>query len=160
MASSVGNVEGSRELLLRACKVSREIKPNERPALDILVEASKAHLKSKALALLEESQDEAVLWVYSCDATPLKLATTTIHGAGDTQVIRKGKKLEELLLQRGLLKTKDSMGGHKLAMVFGDIVPLSRGKRAPNVFPAGSKFFPLLRTAGHMGYLYPSQLHG
>ena len=116
-----------------------------------VVEVLKHHLREKGLLLLREAGEEAVLYSYSADATPLKVSTTNAHTLADSQVVRKGRALEDFLLQRGLLKTTLATGEQSVAFLFGDILPLSEGKKSGNIFSAAARFFPMLRKAGHVG---------
>ena len=70
---------------------------------------------------------------------------------GYQSVVRVGKVLHEYLLQRGMVRAKPASGEDQIAFLFTDVLPLSEGKKAWNVFTAGSTLFPLLRKAGHKG---------
>ena len=116
-----------------------------------VVEVLKHHLRQKCLSLLREAGGEAVLYSYSADATPLKVSTRKVHTTAGGQVVRQGRALEDFLLQRGLVKTTLATGEQRIAFLFGDILPLSEGKKSGNIFSAAALFFPMLRKAGHIG---------
>jgi hypothetical protein len=149
--SSSADGPGLRSLLLEYCRVGKNLEKHEVPELQLLVELVKHHLRQKLLALLHEAEEGPVLYSYSADATPLRCSSTKIHAGAGGNVVRRGRRLEEFLLQRALLKTTLATGEQKVAFLLGDILPLSQGKKAPNVFTAMSALFPRLRTAGHTG---------
>lgn len=140
-----------RDQLVDLCRVSKNIGRGEERDLHQLVEVLKLHLRNKCMSLLRSAQGCPVLWSYSSDATPLKCSATQVASAEGASVVRKGKVLHEFLVQRGCLKAKDGTGELKLAFLFSDTVPLSKGKKAWNLFSAGAAYFPLLRKAGHQG---------
>ena len=150
MASSSDAPPDVRATLLALCKVGKTLSKREERVLHHVVEVLKHHLKLKCLSLSREAGGEAVLYSYSADAVPLKVSTRTVHRAAGGQVVRKGRALEDFLLQRGLVKTTLATGEQRIAFLFGDILPLSEGKKSGNIFSAAALFFPMLRKAGHI----------
>ena len=53
--------------------------------------------------------------------------------------MRKGKVLQEFLVQRGLVVTRSPLGDETVALVTAEPVPLSEGKTAWNLFDAGAR---------------------
>lgn len=151
MAASSGGIDDVRSALLVFSRVAKSLVNHEERQVQQLVEVLKHHMRQKVFALLRGACGEAVLYTYSADATPLRCTSTTVLAAAGGQVVRKGRNLEELLLQRGLFKTIAPGGEPCMAFLFTDILSLSEGKKAGNVFTAQAKFFPLLRKAGHDG---------
>lgn len=151
MASASDGTLDLRATLLDLCKVGKTLSKGEERLLDQLVEVLKHHLRQKCLSLLREAGGEAVLYSYSADSTPLKVASTRTHTAAGTQVVRKGKASEDFLLQRGFIKTTSATGEQRVAFLLSDILPLSKGKKAGHIFAAAARFFPILRKAGHVG---------
>jgi hypothetical protein len=151
MAASSHGPMDIRSTLVGLCQVGKTLTKHAERVLQQLVEAMKHHLRQRCFSLLREGADEAVLYSYSADATPLRCATTKVHTTAGGQVTRKGRVLEEFLLQRGLFKTKLPTGEDRMTFLFTDILPLSAGKKAANIFVAQNRFFPLLRKAGHAG---------
>jgi len=149
-ASSAGR-GGCQQELIDLCRVGKNLSEAEEGLLCRLVEVVKRHLKDKCLKLIHDSQRDAVLWAFACDATPLKCTTTTVHKESGMAVTRRGKVLCEFLLQQGFVKAKGSTSNYQLAFMFGDILSCSAGKKALNIFSAAATFFPLLRRAGHLG---------
>ena len=123
-----------RATLLDFCKVGKTLSKQEERVLHQVVEVLKHHLKQKCLSLLREAGGEAVLYSYSADATPLKVSTRKVHTTAGGQVVRQGRALEDFLLQRGLVKTTPATGEQRIAFLFGDILPLSEGKRFGNTY--------------------------
>ena len=108
-----------------------------------LVEVVKHRLKDKCLTLVNDSQHEAVLWAYSCDATPLKCTKTVVHATQGSTVTRRGKVLAEFLLQRGFVKAKGGKDRDQLALMFTDVLSLQCGQenrepvfRRRRIFPS------------------------
>ena len=65
-----------------------------------------------------------------------------------------GRVMQEYLLQRATLKTKDSLTQEwKSEVLLGDLALLSLSKRSTNHFQAACSFFPLPRRLGHRGVL-------
>jgi hypothetical protein len=151
MASSSSGSDDLRAALVSFARVGRALAKHEERQLQQLVEVLMHHLRQKVFTLLSGASDEPVLYSYSADATPLKVSSTSVHTSGSTQVVRKGRNLEELLLQRGLFKTIGPTGDPEMAFLFSDILSMSEGKKSGNVFTAQTQFFPLLRKAGHQG---------
>ena len=94
-----------------------------------LAEILKAHLRQQMFELLSQSQGKPVLFSYSSDATSLLCHTQASTYLFGKPVVRKGKVLHELLLQRGFMKSLSSTGRERVALLFADPLPLSAGKR-------------------------------
>eukprot|EP00969_Alexandrium_andersonii_P138302 6115729-Alexandrium_andersonii.AAC.1 len=50
-----------------------------------------------------------------------------------------------------MVRARPASGDDQIAFLYTDVLPLTEGKKAWNVFTAGSTAFPLLRKAGHKG---------
>ena len=107
MASSSAGPETARSSLIELCRVGRNLTKHDEKLLYQWVEVLKHHLKSKCYALVKEAAGEAVLYSYSADATPLRCSKTAVHPGESGAVVRKGRALEEILLQRGCLTQSD-----------------------------------------------------
>ena len=151
MAGSSADTEDCQQQLVDFCRAWKSLSREEEDLLHRLVEVVKHHLKDKCLTLVNDSQHEAVLWAYSCDATPLKCTKTVVHATQGSTVTRRGKVLAEFLLQRGFVKAKGGKDRDQLALMFTDVLSCSAGKKTGNLFSAAAAFFPLLRKAGHLG---------
>ena len=151
MASSSQAPLGIRQELLDFCKLTKSLSRHEDQVLDQLLEVVKQHLKEKCLRLVQTNQHDAVLWSYSAESTPLRTSATQVSSHAGLTVTRKGKVLQDFLLQRGLLKARPAGGEDQLAFLFTDVLPLKEGKKAGHLFSAAASFFPHLRKAGHMG---------
>lgn len=151
MAGSSADAEGCQHQLVDFCRAWKTLSREEEDLLHRLVEVVKHVLKDKCLSLVKDSQHEAVLWAYSCDATPLKCTKTIVHAAQGSTVTRRGKVLAEFLLQRGFVKAKGGKDRDQLAVMFTDVLSCREGKKTQNLFSAAATFFPLLRKAGHLG---------
>lgn len=140
-----------QQKLLGFCQAGRVLNSEEVAENEQLAELVKWHLRQCAHRLLEESKHRPVLFAYSSDATPVLTQTSAVSASSSATplVVRRGKVLEELLMQRGLVKTFAGTGQPKMAVVMADPVPLSEGKKAWNLFSAACDFWPLLRRLGH-----------
>ena len=97
----------------------------------------KAQLKRKALKLVANSKNQPLLFHYSSDGTPVLVATEAhAPGLGQRDLKRKGTTLYEFLLQRGILKTCTTNGVMLMEVLISDPLPLTKGKKAPNLFVA------------------------
>ena len=151
MASPSDAPPDVRATLLDLCRVGKTLSKQEERLLHQVVEVLKHHLRGKVQELLREAGGETVLYSYSADATPLKVVSSEVHASAGSRVVRKGRALEDFLLQRGLVKTTLATGEQRIAFLFGDVLPLSEGRRSGNIFSAAASFFPILRKAGHVG---------
>jgi hypothetical protein len=132
MASSSTGLDDIRTALLNFSRVGWGLLKHGERQLQQLVEVLKHHMREKVFTLLRAASDEAVLFSYSADATPLRLSTTATHSSSSSsQVVRKGRNLEDLLLQRGLFKTIRPSGEPELAFLFTDILSMTEGKNPP-----------------------------
>lgn len=116
-----------------------------------LAEALKEHLANQARALLSGCQGLPVLFAYSSDATSLLCQAVVTHKEAEGVVLRRGKVLMELLMQRGYLKTVSAAGQENIALLITNPLPLTAGKKTSNLFTAAASFWPLLRRCGHQG---------
>lgn len=142
MASSSDGQPDVKSVLLDLCRVNRNLGKHEEKHLQRLVEVLKHHLRHKCFELLREAEGQAVLFTYSADVTPLKCVSTKVDVQGGSQVVRKGRDLEELLLQRGLLKTTLASGEPRMAFLFTDIRPMTEGKKRRMSSRPRACFFP------------------
>jgi len=110
-----------------------------------LAEALKAHLRSKAQALLRNAEGGVVMLSYQCDATSYLVNSTSSVATAGKSVARSGKHLEEFLLQKGVLRARKPGSIGEVALLVGDPCPLTNGKKATHHFWAACKFHPLLR---------------
>jgi hypothetical protein len=151
MASSSAPEDVIRTQLLDFCRVAKSLERHEVYILERLVEGVKMHVKNKCMQLLADSRDQAVLWSFQSDATSLKTSARKDSIMGESHVRRRGRVLHEILLQRGFLKTKSTLGVERIALMISDVLLLTAGKKGWNLFAAAAQFFPLARKAGHRG---------
>ena len=125
-----------QQKLLGFCQAGRVLNSEEVAENEQLAEFVKWHLRQCAHRLLEESKHRPVLFAYSSDATPVLTQTSAVSASSSATplVVRRGKVLEELLMQRGLVKTFAGTGQPKMAVVMADPVPLSEGKKPVTFF--------------------------
>lgn len=150
-SASSATADDLRATLVDFCRVTKTIGRAEEKPLHRLLEVLKHHLKSKCIALVEAAAHFPVLWSYSCDATPLKTSVTQTSSHEGATVVRRGRVLHELLLERGFVKCKGASGQDEVAFMYSDIRSLADGKKTWNLFTASATFFPLLRKVGHKG---------
>ena len=120
--------------LLEFSRVGKVLSKHEERLLPQIIEVVKRQMNRKAAQLIEAAGEDAILYFYSCDATPLKCSFSTVQLAGDKRILRKGRELAEFLLQRAFLKTKLASGEERLTFLYGSILPLTEGKKAFNFF--------------------------
>ena len=70
--------------------------------------------------------------------------------AEKSSVKRVGYKLEEFLMERGIIKVIEGAGRVGMCLLMADPRPLRDGKGAWECWAASCKFFPMLRSQGHM----------
>ena len=116
-----------------------------------LAAALRVFLRSKADNLVQQSQGQAILYSYCSDATSFRCQTTAQSTGAVPHVLRRGKVLHELLMQRGFVMSRSSSGEEAVALLLQDPLPLTAGKSAWNMFTAASAFYPLIRNLGHQG---------
>lgn len=136
---------------LEFCRAGKVIQADEDTQVLRLAVALQQHLKEGALGLVKRAGKQPVLFSYSSDATSLLCQSVARESTGELVVVRSGKVLHELLMQRGIVKTTSSTGKGDMALLYHPPVPLTSGKSVWHLFGAGCKFFPLLREVGHPG---------
>lgn len=110
-----------------------------------------AFLKDRALAMVADHSQSAIMYSYQSDATSYLCQATAQSGSDHTKVLRRGRALEEFLMERAAIYVAKADGGREVAVLAGKPRPLSAGKKAGNLFTALTNFFPMLRQRGHQG---------
>ena len=134
--------------LVQSAKAGTPIEKHDWRTTGPLVEAAKTLLLDKAKSLVASSYLRPMLYCYGCDGTPIRLTGDFVSSFGGNRVRRRGGDAHELLIQRGYVVTKDSLGALTSAAILRDLLPLSAGKGSWNVFTAACSFFPHLRELG------------
>ena len=118
-----------------------------------MCEILKAHFQRKVRSLLARAAGRPVLFSYSCDGTPMKIAVrVSSEGlAPNDAVNRRGRSCVEFLLQRGWYKTVGPEGNVLMCALLADPIPLSHGKSSWYLYAAAEKFAPLTQSLGHEG---------
>lgn len=118
-----------------------------------MAEVLKATLLRKARALLTGAAGRPVLFSYSSDGTPMKVAVRVSSQGlvSNSTLHRKGKTGVEFLLQRGWYKTIGPEGNVCMCVLLADPVPLSYGKGSWYLYTAAEQFAPLVQELGHEG---------
>ena len=109
-----------------------------------MAEVLKAALLKKARALLATAAGRPVLFSYSSDGTPMKVAIR-VSSEGlvpNSTLDRRGRTGVEFLLQRGWYKTLGSEGDVCMCALLADPVALSHGKGSWYLFTAAREFAP------------------
>ena len=135
-------------LLMQWSKAGTAIGTNDWKQTGPIVEAAKSVLLSKAKSLVASARLRPILFCYGCDGTPIRLTGTFVSSFGGAAVRRRGGDGQELLIQRGYVITKDSLGDLTSAAIIRDLLPLSEGKGSWNCLTAATRFFPHLRELG------------
>lgn len=148
--SGIGQLQ---ELYIRLAKASSQLNDQDYVLLGKACEVLKAHLSAKCLGLVASAKKQALLYSYSADGTPLVLVVGYHTTLEDRAVIRRGKQLVDLLLQRGYFKTTSTSGNDQIALLLAEPLSLSIGKGTWNVFAASCKLFPMIRGLGHEGII-------
>ena len=136
------------DLLAKYTRVGPALAPAEQDQVVILAEVLRTYLKNRAVSLIQAHEQDALMVSYCSDPTPLLLDATATSTWGSSLVVRQGKVLSELLMQRTLVRVPSKDGG-KLAFVFAYPRPLSEGKSAWHLFSCACEHFPLARALGH-----------
>ena len=144
--------------LLEFSRVGKVLSKHEERLLPQIIEVVKRQMKRKAAQLIEAAGEDAILYFYSCDATPLKCSFSTVQLAGDKRILRKGRELAEFLSQRAFLKTKLASGEERLTFLYGSILPLTEGKKAFNFFNVMLYFFYCYGKQDTTVYLFTTWL--
>ena len=132
------------------CRVSAALDDRE------LNESAKAlhcllqQLHHESQALMCSSRGRPVLYCYQSDATSFKCRTQFSQQPREGKVLqRRGRQLEEMLSERGLLKSFAANGDAKMVMLLGLPRPLREGKTADVHFAAACDFQRPLHLADH-----------
>jgi len=116
-------------------------------------EIIKAALREKAIELVKNAGGRPILFSYGSDGTPLLTRATLTQSVGTQRVVRSGGKAEEVLVERGFVKAFSPCGDPRIAALTRDPVPLSNGKSAAHMVTPLSKFFPVIQSLGHEGWV-------
>ena len=143
--------ERLRDAFLRYARVSTVIGNHEEKEVYTFAELLKRHLRQKCDTLVTECAHQPLLFCYAADATSLLCRADASAKLGTAVVMRRGKVLAELLMQRGFFKSISPAGVERVAVLFAEAVPLTKGKSAWHLFSAACAFYPLLRKVGHQG---------
>jgi hypothetical protein len=150
LAAMAGSAMELQSVLVGLCKAGRTLDKSEVAQCEQLAELVKGRLAHKAADLIKASENRPLLYSYSSDAMGIVVACDA-HSSGPQQknITRKGKVLVEFLMQRGMLKSVSAAGEMTMAVLMADPLPLTKGKKAVNMFVAASQFHPMLRRSGH-----------
>ena len=94
-----------------------------------------------------------LLMSYSGDPTSLLVASSVVGRSQGHTLRRKGRSLQEILMQRLILKSFQGSSGCSLHCMVGFPRPLSSGKSAWHVFSAATEFVPMARQWEHFGFV-------
>ena len=109
-----------RRLFLDFSRAGKVLSGDEDALCSRMAEALKAALVEKSTSMLCGARNQAVLFSYASDATSFLVQEMASTKLGELSVVRKGKLLHEVLLQRGLLVTIDPAGNRSGALVLRD----------------------------------------
>ena len=143
--------EGVRSLALFFCKAGVNLSRAGEDDCAKLAEVLKAFLRKHAEDTAKKHPQQAALASYISDATSFRCESTSTGFSHGKQVVRRGKVLEEFLMQRICVYVVTPLGGREAAVIVADPKPLSKGKKSANLFAAGAKYFPVLRSFGRTG---------
>ena len=99
-----------RDLYLHYGRVATVVSSAEEHDVYKLVEILKWHLRDKCDVLVKECKDQPLLCCYTADATSLLCRADASAASGARMAMRRGKVLEELLMQNSL-SCWDGAGG-------------------------------------------------
>ena len=108
--------------------------------------------RDRCKRFLREHSDAPVLMSYSVDPTSIALSASHSQSHGCATVRRTGKVLQELLMQRLVLKAHGPSQPTPV-MEVGYPIPLSEGKTAKHIFSAAKTFVPMAREEQHHGFV-------
>jgi hypothetical protein len=118
---------------------------------DRLCEGFKEWQRAAALELVGRARGQPALLHYEADCTSFLTEVTGTSQTSGLRVVRKGLALQELLSQRGHLRTRLPSGEDVVVLLHADSLPMDHGKRATHHFVAACNFWPMLRRVGHEG---------
>ena len=146
MATSAGHT--FRDEILRLAQVSLSYSDDDREHVAQIVVAIDAHLKQKARQLLLNAAASPVMLCYSNDATSfLVRSQSSCKAEGHESVQRRGRKLQEFLCQKAVLKNR-RYNETRMAILQGIPRPLDLGKKADNIASASFDFWSCPRALG------------
>ena len=148
LAAAMDLLQAEYERLARASTYTDSYESRRLAPLRLLLHQA---LKSKAQKMVQLAGNTPLLVSFSSDPSSLLLASTTKSSSSAGTVVRQGRVLVELLLQRTAYKHFQEDGLAVLHIVPGPPLPLTQGKAATNLFQAACKMNPLVRQWGHEG---------
>ena len=140
------------ECISTLSKASSVLSPHKTWEVGLACEVGKEVLRRVARQLIEDAEGAPVLSSKSCDGTPLVVA----HRGSSTltsgkKVRTQGRECCEFLVKNQFLRTKDSDGKWKTAVLLGEPVNLIFGKSVNAIIQASLKDWDRVRDLGHMG---------
>jgi hypothetical protein len=138
------------DLLKHLARASSVLDISECKQADKGAEVLWAYLEGEAKAFVQRHSQMPVLFSYSSDATSLLCVAVSVARHGDSQVLRKGRVLHEMLLQRGVFVCQGS-SSREVTHLVAPPRSLDRGKSVWHHFVACTEFASTLRAQGHSG---------
>ena len=130
---------------------SRVLTPAERHDCARSTEALKQFQRQEVVEFVKEHAGQPLLYSYSRDCTSTSLHTTSCLSTDSLAVTRKGRTVQEFLMQRGVFRGLPGSSSKDVCMLFGEPRPMSHGKGQWFVFTAATEFCKLPRSLGHCG---------
>ena len=144
-------VQEVRSSFVGFCKASANLNQETEHECAKFAEVLKLFLRKKADDTARRHPQHAALVSYISDGASVLCQSTATASSQDRVVMRKGKHLEEFLMQRASVHVVTPAGGREVAVVVADPKPLTKGKKATNLFVAGAKYYHMLRSLGREG---------
>jgi hypothetical protein len=146
-------VSSLQALYAEICRAPRVLTEADRSLLPRLYGALRDFLWLKARRLVRDSVDTPLLVSYQSDATSHLCKAISIAEASESHVVRHGRVLAELLVERGFIKVRSFSGRERVACLVQAPRALSLGKSCYHGFSAACEFLPILRQWNHQSIL-------
>ena len=152
--AAMSSLKDIKELYRRLGVASSVHSTSDQALCTKLVETLKAVEASLAQGFVQAEPESCLLSSYSFDPTSTLVSTTSSTlQAGAPTLVRKGKLLHELLMQRMVFIRDVAAGQRHLKQLFCEPRLLTEGKGQWHVLAACSELLPLPRRLGHKGPL-------
>ena len=146
------SASGIRAVFLEFCKAGKTLNHTDERLAAHLAEALRDFMHTRGDALVTKNKHAPMMYFYSSDCTSYKCGSMVrSQGNEATVVIRRGKILEEFLMQRGFVEVLTAGGQKKVAVLPGVPRSMGLGKKTSNLFMASTTFHSDARLSGHTG---------
>ena len=140
-----------RSELLRLGKCSTVYSKQDAVKASKFVACISNFLDDRARELVRTSPGQPLLYHYASDATSYLTQVVNTTKDGNTVILRKGRHIHELLVERAWFYTQGREGRGRGAIVLREPRSLNVGKGYWNLYAAMEDSVPLVKGMGHVG---------